>query len=46
MAGMRFETGMNGLGEQGWEMVFARRAPGENDRMSYEVIFKRPKVSK
>jgi hypothetical protein len=37
-----FESGMNRLGAEGWEMVAARRASGSDDEMSYEMIFKRP----
>ena len=34
---------MTQFGEQGWELVFARRAlDSENDVYSYEVILKRP----
>lgn len=41
-----FETKINALGADGWELVFARRASdGSETRptMSYEMIFKRPK---
>ena len=31
------------LGEQGWEVVTARRASGYNDSYSYEMILKRAK---
>ncbi len=34
------------IGNDGWELVFARRANGSDERMSYEMIFKRPKVGK
>ena len=40
---LEFESGMNKLGKQGWELVFARRASGETkSEFSYEMIFKRP----
>jgi len=31
------------LGDEGWELVFARRASSEYSSTSYEMIFKRPK---
>jgi hypothetical protein len=35
---------MNELGEEGWELVFARRAQDSiTDEFSYECIFKRAK---
>ena len=37
-----FEPHMNALGEDGWEMAFARRAADLNDNINYEIIFKRP----
>jgi hypothetical protein len=38
-----FTREMNDLGEQGWELVFARRAlDSSTDDYSYEVILKRP----
>lgn len=40
------EEGMNKLGEEGWELVFARRAitgSGEFTRGVYEMIFRRKK---
>ena len=43
---LSFDTQINALGSDGWELVFARRASdGSETRptMSYEVIFKRPK---
>lgn len=44
---LEFGTQMTTLGEEGWELVFARRASngesGERMSMSYECIFKRPK---
>ena len=40
-----WDTGMKKLGDQGWELVFARRASDGNDHMSYEMIFKRPKLA-
>jgi hypothetical protein len=41
-----FERGMNALGEDGWEVVAARRAKGSDDDMSYEMVLKRPKAKK
>ena len=41
-----FDYEMNKMGQEGWEMVFARRAgSGDSDSptFSYEMIFKRPK---
>lgn len=38
-----FTTIMNLHGEDGWELVFARRASNIDDSFSYEVIFKRPR---
>ena len=35
---------MNLHGENGWELVFARRASGIDDNFAYEVIFKRLRV--
>ena len=41
-----FDTAMNELGEDGWELVFARRATNRfSDGASYEMIFKRPQRS-
>jgi hypothetical protein len=42
-----FDSEINRLGAQGWEMVFARRASSGSDlsekpTFSYEIIFKRP----
>ena len=34
---------LDDLGEQGWEVVTARRASGYNDSYSYEMILKRAK---
>ena len=34
---------MSALGEDGWELVFARRASDGGDAMMYEVILKRAK---
>ncbi len=33
---------MKNIGDQGWELVFARRATSD-DEYGYECIFKRPK---
>lgn len=44
-----FDTSINRLGDEGWELVFARRAlAGEDDsrRGIYECIFRRVKVQK
>ncbi len=38
-----FETALDHLGKQGWELVFARRATSEYGPARYEMIFKRPK---
>ena len=41
-----FTTGMSKLGDDGWELVAARRASsgeGASATVSYEMIFKRPK---
>lgn len=37
----KFTTTLDNLGKDGWELVFARRASGENHDMNYECIFKR-----
>ena len=39
-----FDRDMARLGNDGWELLFARRASGYDDKMSYECIFKRPKL--
>ena len=41
-----WDEGMGKLGDQGWELLFARRANGSDEKMSYEMIFKRPKTGK
>jgi hypothetical protein len=44
---LEFDTSINKLGDEGWELVFARRAlTGESDsqRGIYECIFRRAKV--
>ena len=41
-----WDAGMSKLGDEGWELVFARRASGSDEKMSYEMIFKRAKLSK
>ena len=41
-----FDQRINALGQEGWELVFARRASDGSDyspTFSYEMIFKRPK---
>ena len=38
---LKFDEEMKKLGEAGWDVVFARRASGEDRSMSYEMIFKR-----
>lgn len=43
---LSWDEGMAKIGNDGWELVFARRANGSDERMSYEMIFKRPKVGK
>lgn len=39
----RLEASVDGLGKDGWELVFARRATSEYGGASYEMIFKRPR---
>ena len=39
-----FESSMNIMGRQGWELVSARRATSKYGSPKYEMIFKRPKV--
>jgi hypothetical protein len=37
-----FESTMRMLGDEGWELVFARRAQNHiSEKMEYEMIFKR-----
>lgn len=43
---LSWDEGMVKIGNEGWELVFARRANGSDERMSYEMIFKRPKTGK
>ena len=43
---LTWDEGMNKLGNDGWELLFARRANGSDEKMSYEMIFKRPKTGK
>jgi hypothetical protein len=38
-----FESRMDDLGSEGWELVSARRATSEFGPARYEMIFKRPK---
>ncbi|QDU39197.1 hypothetical protein Mal4_35340 [Maioricimonas rarisocia] len=38
-----FSDSMQALGDEGWELVFARRATSSFGGASYEMIFKRPK---
>lgn len=40
-----FETSVNNAGQEGWEMVFARRATNTNDKYGYEMIFRRQILS-
>lgn len=40
---LEWDTKMAALGDEGWELVFARRASGGDDKMLYEAIFKRQK---
>ena len=40
---LRFEEEINKFGEEGWELVFARRATSSyGGGASYEIILKRP----
>ncbi len=41
-----FSSEMNTLGDEGWEVVAARRAQGSDEVMKYEMILKRPKPKK
>lgn len=42
---LHFQSEMNSLGEEGWELVFARRARNSiTDEFSYECIFKRKRT--
>ena len=43
---LTWDEGMNKLGSEGWELLFPRRANGSDEKMSYEMIFKRPKTGK
>jgi len=43
---LSWDEGMSKLGNEGWELLFARRANGSDDKMSYEMIFERPKMGK
>jgi hypothetical protein len=43
IADQEFDSSTKQLGDEGWEIVFARRASGEDKTMAYEIIFKRPK---
>ena len=43
---LTWDEGMNKLGSDRWELLFARRANGSDEKMSYEMIFKRPKTGK
>lgn len=40
---IEFASEINKMGEDGWELVSARRATSISDKASYEMIFKRPK---
>ena len=39
---LNFESQSNDLGAEGWELVTARRAQGADEKMLYEMVFKRP----
>ena len=39
----RLGTTINTLGNEGWELAFARRATKDPDGAIYEMIFKRPR---
>ena len=41
---VEFDQAMKTLGSDGWELVFARRASGPDEKMLYEAIFKRVAV--
>lgn len=41
---LSFESEMELLGAQGWELVFARRATDSRDKALYELIFKRRRM--
>jgi len=38
-----FQSELDKLGKEGWELVFARRATGSSKSASYEMIFRRPR---
>ena len=38
-----FDETLNKLGDEGWELVTARRAKGSDDEFSYEMILKKKK---
>lgn len=40
---LQFDERMSALGDDGWELVFARRASDSGSTMMYEVILKRAK---
>jgi hypothetical protein len=40
---LAWDSVMGNIGTDGWELVFARRAQGSDDKMMYETIFKRQK---
>lgn len=40
-----FATSVNKVGQEGWEMVFARRATNANEKYGYEMIFRRQILS-
>lgn len=43
LSDLTFEDDIKKLGDEGWELVFARRASSSlRDGMAYEMIFKRP----
>ena len=43
VADLEWDTTMAVLGDEGWELIFACRTSGGDDKMLYEAIFKRQK---